>query len=164
MSGLLRSSYDYPVIITHVRDADSHKGILDYGFGLYRGNFDPLDDRPGRKVEFRQYGYNGNEITKRGGKSNAHVGVGYDHRDAFLTSLHIDPLTIPRKAKFHPVPWRHAVIQSIWDDEWEKYGRVKSITHYAGVNTNETMRDVIGGVEFYDGKIYPPDYPIRPPQ
>jgi len=162
MSGLLRSSYDYPVIITHVRDADSYLGIIDYGFNEYGGNFDP-DDTDGKK-EFRQYGYNANEITKRGGKSNRHVKVGYDHRDAFLKMLDVNPLLIPRKAKFHPIPWRYAVIQSIWDDEYEKYGRIKSITHYGGVNTNEGMRDVIGGVEFYDQKTYPPNFPIRPPQ
>jgi len=163
---LLRPSHDYGVIITlitHVRDADSYLGIIDHGFLLFKGNFDINDTK--NKVDFRQYGYNAQEITqsKSKGRGPAEVAVGYDHRDAFLTSIDVDPMTIPRKSKFNPIPWREVVVQSIWDDEFEKFGRVKAITHHKGVNTNEFMRDIIGGVEFYDGKTYPADYPIRPP-
>jgi len=45
-----------------------------------------------------------------------------------------------------------------------KFGRLLGIVHKDGVNLNEHMRDTIGGVEFYDGKVYTADTPIRPPQ
>ena len=146
-------AYTYAFTITHVRDGDSFKGILDRGFNDFRAD-----------VECRQYGNNAQEITrskaqKRGSKE---VKEGYGHRDALLTALGIDPLTIPRKAQFMRVPPTKVIIQTI-KDSTGKYGRLLTIAHYNGVNINEVMRDVIGGVEFYDGKDYPINHPIRPP-
>ena len=147
-----KPSYTYAFTITHVRDGDSFKGILDRGFNDFKAS-----------VECRQYGINAQEITrskaaKRGTKE---VKDGYKHRDAFLTAIGIDPKTIPHKAQFMKIPPRKVVVQTI-KDVTGKYGRLLTIVHYQGLNVNEYMRDIIGGVEFYDGEEYPKDYPIVP--
>lgn len=60
------------------------------------------------------------------------------------------------------------VIQTVKDDSG-KFGRLLGIIHKpsgdgeTSTNLNEVLRDVIGGVEFYDEKEYPADHPIRPP-
>ena len=153
MDKIFNPSYLYKFTITHVRDGDSFKGLLDRGFNDFKAD-----------VEGRQYGVDTQEITKskankRGEKE---VEQGFDHRDAFLTSLDVDPDTIPRKAKFMEIPEREVVVQTIKDSSG-KYGRLLTIVHYNGVNVNEAVRDVVGGVNFYDGKTYPDDYPICPP-
>lgn len=149
---ITRAPYIWPFTITHVRDVDSYKGTLDRGFN------DRRDD-----VELRAYGINGQEITRSRTKNrgDAEVEQGYDQRDAFLQSIGVDPNTIPRKAVYQPIPHTDVLIETQRDEDG-KYGRLLAVVHKDGVNINEAMRDIIGGVEFYDKKDYPADYPIRP--
>lgn len=144
-------AYTYAFTVTHVRDGDSFKGILDRGFNDFRAD-----------VECRQFGYNTQEITrsKSQKRGEREVREGYAHRDALLIALDIDPAIIPRKAQFMRIPTRKIIIQTL-KDSTGKYGRLLTISHYNGQNINEYMRDIVGGVEFYDGKDYPSDYPIR---
>jgi len=150
-SPITSPAYLYAFTITHVRDGDSFKGILDRGFNDFKAG-----------VECRQYGNNAQEITRsrKHKRGNKQVLEGYRQRDALLTALDVDPAIIPRKAQFMRIPSRNIIVQTI-KDSTGKYGRLLTISHYNGVNLNEIMRDVIGGVEFYDGKEYPADYPIQ---
>ena len=159
-NGPLIPAYEWNFIITHIRDADSYRGIWDKGGNKFIGTIDPKDYKG--KQDCRQYGYNANEITMSKSKKRgaAHVKIGYDQRDAFMKMLDLNPEDYPRKAIWHRIPWKKVLIKTI-KNETGKYGRLKTITYNKGFNTNEAMRDLVGGVEFYDGKIYPPDYPIR---
>ena len=112
----------------------------------------------------RLYGINAMEIKKSRSKGidADDVELGFQRRDELMTALGIDPLLYPHKVKYHklsePVP---VIIQTVKDTRG-KFGRYLGIIHKDGININEVMRDHIGGCEFYDGKHYPPDYPIRP--
>lgn len=173
-----RPGYRYGALITAIYDADTIICDID------------VFDHMWKKDEIiRLYGINAQEIkrSKSKGIDADDVQVGYDHRDHLIELLGLDPDDYPRKVKYHdvsksiiegldldgdgepddfdyrvlPAPvW--VIIETIKDDSG-KFGRLLGIVHHGGVNLNESLRDVIGGVEFYDGKTYPADYPIRPP-
>jgi len=151
-------AYTYAANVVAVRDGDSVLVDLDKGLNDWAHD-----------LEIRLYGVNAQEITKskkhkRGAKE---VSQGYDHRDGLLFALGADVGKYPRKARYHrliePVP---VIVETILDKSG-KYGRLLGVLHSQEgnfANINEIVRDMIGGVEFYDNKTYPADYPIRPPQ
>ena len=121
------------------------------------------------------------------------VQEGYDQRDAVIKTLGLDPDNYPRKVKYHNVSKTilkgldldgdgvpdvfeyHELPSPVWviietvKDDSGKFGRLLGVVHkpnsddVTSVNVNEVVRDLVGGVEFYDGKTYPADHPIRPP-
>ena len=161
-TGILKPDYVSDFIITHIKDGDGFLGIWDRGANDFSGNYDPKNAEA--KVDCRQFGYNANETrrSKAKGIGDEHVELGYKHRDDFMRLVGIDPTPYPHKRITFAVPWTKVQIQTV-RDETGKYGRLKTITIKNGLNVNEQMRDIIGGVEFFDRKSYPSDYPIRPP-
>jgi len=176
---ITRPAYRYGALVTAIYDADTIICDID------------VFDHMWKKDEIiRLYGINAQEIkrSKAKGIDAADVQDGYDQRDELIEALGLDPDNYPRKVKYHdvsskilqaldldgdgepddflyrelPTPvW--VVLETIKDDSG-KFGRLLGIVHKDGVNLNEHMRDTIGGVEFYDGKVYTADTPIRPPQ
>lgn len=155
MENKITPAYRYGALITAIYDADT---IL--------CDIDTFDRMWKRDEKIRLYGINANEIKRSvsKGHGDAHVKTGYDHRDLLIETLGLDPSDFPRKVIYHELAesvW--VVIETIKDDSG-KFGRLLGIIHTEdGVNVNEVLRDAIGGVEFYDGKDYPADHPIRPP-
>ena len=162
---MIRPNYTYNFIVTHIYDGDNVIGELDQGFN---------DFKKGRELRF--YGINAQEIRKSKAKGigDKEVKIGYDQRDALIEMLGNHPSHYDRIAKYQrlarPCP---LVIQTIKDTSG-RYGRLLAVCHKAiykkmhlypsgSFNINEAMRDIIGGVEFYDRKTYPADHPIRPP-
>lgn len=171
-------AYCYGALVTAIYDGDTI--ICDIDTFAHMWKKDEI---------IRLYGINAQEIrrSKSKGIDAADVQIGYDHRDVLIASLGLEPSNYPRKVKYHevsqsiiealdldgdgepddfdyrvfPAPvW--VVIETIKDDSG-KFGRLLGILHKDGKNLNEGLRDVIGGVEFYDGKTYPPDTAIVPP-
>lgn len=171
-------AYRYGALVTAIYDADTI--ICD---------IDTFDHMWKKDEIIRLYGINAQEIkrSKAKGIDSDDVQVGYDQRDTLIEMLGLDPENYPRRVKYHDVAksiivgldldgdgepdefdyrvlpspvW--VIIETIRDDSG-KFGRLLGIIHKDGRNINEAMRDVIGGVEFYDGKSYPADHPIRPP-
>ncbi len=152
--------YVYPFIITHVYDADTYRGIMNKGHGDYKGQICEDD-----YVNIRAYGLNMMEIRKSRSKKifTKQVNLGYDQRDAFLSKFGIDGSEIPRKAVYQEIPHTRVYVQSMAGKK-DKNGRILGITYTTDFeNLNEYLRDISGGVEFYDRKEYPQDYPIRAP-
>lgn len=173
----MRPNYTQNALIKAVYDGDTIIADIDWGKGIWT-----------RDEVVRFYGINCNEIkrSKRHGRGDEHVEIGFDQRDYLLTELGRSSMNYPRKVKYHnisekvlvgldldgdgepdifdyreypqPVP---VVIQTILDKE--KFGRLLGVVWRGDVNINEKLRDIIGGVEFYDGKTYPADYPIKAP-
>ena len=171
-------AYRYGALVTAIYDADTIICDID------------VFSRMWKKDEIiRLYGINAQEIkrSKSKGIDADDVQDGYDQRDELIEALGLDPDNYPRKVRYHDVSqtiiegldldgdgvpdvfeyrelstpvW--VVIETIKDDNG-KFGRLLGVIHKDGVNINEKMRDVIGGVEFYDGKEHPADTPIRPP-
>lgn len=180
MSELItKPCYRYTALITAIYDADTFVCEIDWGKGQWT---------KGEVV--RMYGINAQEIkrSKAKGIGDAEVEDGFDDRDDLLEVLGLDPSNFPRKVKYQDVSSKiltaldldgdgepdvfeyrefatpvEVIIETVLDKE--KFGRMLGIIHRPsdGLNINEYMRDIIGGVEFYDGKTYPADYPIRPP-
>lgn len=149
-----RPGYRYGALVTAIYDADTVICDIDVFNHMWK-----------KDEIIRLYGINAQEIKRSTAKGidAADVQVGYDHRDTLIEALGLNPSNFPRKVKYHKldVPvW--VVIETIKDDSG-KFGRLLGIVHKDGVNVNETLRDAIGGVEFYDGKTYPADTTIRPP-
>ena len=176
---VIRPGYRYGALVTAIYDADTIICDIDVFNHMWK-----------KDEIIRLYGINAQEIkrSKAKGIDARDVQDGYDQRDVLIEALGLDPASYPRKVKYHdvsknilagldldgdgepdvfeyrelPAPvW--VVIETIKDDSG-KFGRLLGIIHKDGVNLNETLRDVIGGVEFYDGKTHPADTPIRPPQ
>lgn len=173
-----RPGYRYGALVTAIYDGDTI--ICDIDWGKKYWSKDEI---------IRLYGINAQEIkrSKAKGIDAADVQVGYDHRDVLIEGLGLDPSNFPRKVKYHDVsrtilegldldgdgqpddfdyrvfPTPVWIILDTIKDDSGKFGRLLGIIHKHGVNLNEKLRDVIGGVEFYDGKTYPADYPIRAP-
>ena len=151
---IIRPDYSYNFTVQHVYDGDTVIGELDKGFNEFE-----------RGKELRLYGYNSQEIrrSKSRGIGTLAVNVGFDQTEHLIKLLDNDPSNYQRKAKVHKLekPCR-VVIQTIKDNDG-KYGRLLAIMHYKGQNLNELMRDIVGGVQFYDGKTYPKNFPIKQP-
>ena len=147
-------AYRYGALITAIYDADT-----------FVCDMDTYDHMWKHDETIRLYDINMNEIKRStsAGRGAEHVSVGFDHRDAFITMLGLDPSDFPRKVKYHPLPEPVSVIIETIRDRSGKFGRLLGIVHKDGMNINEALRDIVGGVEFYDGKNYPADHPIRPP-
>lgn len=173
-----RPGYRYGALVTAIYDADTIICDIDVFNHMWK-----------KDEIIRLYGINAQEIKRSTtkGVDADDVQVGFDHRDKLIEALGLDPANYPRKVKYHdvsktilrgldidgdgvpdvfeyhelPAPvW--VVLETIKDDSG-KFGRLLGIVHKDGVNVNEHLRDVIGGVEFYDGSTYPADHPIRPP-
>lgn len=171
-------AYRYGALVTAIYDGDTI--ICD---------IDTFDHMWKRDEIIRLYGINCQEIkrSKSRGVDADDVQVGYDQRDTLIQCLGLDPADYPRKVKYHdvsqsiltaldldgdgePDDFDYRVFPSpVWivletiKDKSGKFGRLLGIIHKDGKNLNEAMRDVIGGVEFYDSKTYPADYPITSP-
>jgi len=153
-SPILAPAFSYGFQITGIYDSDTIVGNLD------------MYDRTWKADEIiRLYGINGQEIRRSSSKgiTAADVQVGYDQRDDLIRCLDLDPADFPRKVKYHTLETPVWVVIETVKDRSGKFGRLLGIVHYKGKNINEAMRDIIGGVEFYDGKFYPADTPIVPP-
>ncbi len=176
---ILSPAYRYGALVTAIYDADTI--ICDIDTFAHMWKKDEI---------IRLYGINAQEIkrSKSKGIDSDDVQVGYDQRDVLIEALGLDPENYPRKVKYHEVAtsiiealdidgdgepddfdyrvlpspvW--VVIETVMDTSG-KFGRLLGIIHKDGQNLNETLRDIIGGVEFYDGKIHPSDTPIVPPK
>lgn len=147
-------AYCYAFRITAFYDADTLVGDLDMYDHVWK-----------RDEIIRLYGINSQEIrrSKSKGVDADDVALGYDHRDALIRLLGLDPTGYDRKARYHKLAEPVEVIIQTIKDQSGKFGRLLGIIHLDGVNINEAMRDVIGGVEFYDGKSHPANTPIVPP-
>jgi len=171
-------AYRYGALVTAIYDGDTI--ICDIDTFAHMWKKDEI---------IRLYGINAQEIkrSKSRGIDSDDVQHGYDQRDVLIKSLGLDPENYPRKVKYHevstsilealdldgdgePDDFDYRILPSpVWvvietvQDKSGKFGRLLGIIHKDGVNLNEAMRDVIGGVEFYDGKTYPSDYPISSP-
>lgn len=151
---IIQPSYSYYFTVQAIYDGDTVVGELDKGFNEFE-----------RDKELRLYGYNTQEIRRSKSRNigDREVNVGFDQTEFLIHLLDNDPRNYPRKTKLHKLEKpRRVVIQTIKDNDG-KYGRLLAIMHYKGENLNELMRDVVGGVQFYDGKTYPKNFPIRPP-
>jgi len=148
-------AYCYGFRITAIYDADTLVGDLDMYDHVWK-----------RDEIIRLYGINSMEIrrSKAKGIGAKEVAQGYDHRDALIRFLGLDPSNFERKARYHPLDEPVWVVVQTIKDRSGKFGRLLGIIHKDGVNVNEAMRDVIGSVEFYDGKSHPADTPIAPPE
>ncbi len=149
-----RPAYRYGFTITAIYDGDTIIGNLDMYNHVWK------DDET-----IRLYGINCQEI-KRSKKNNIDaidVQIGFDHRDALITFLGLNPDDFPRKVKYHKLTAPVWVVMETVKDRSGKFGRLLGIVHKDGKNLNEHMRDIIGGVEFYDGKTHPANTPITPP-
>lgn len=147
-------AYRYGFNITAIYDADTIKGNLDMYDGIWQSD-----------EIIRLYGINAQEIkrSKAKGIDSDDVQVGYDQRDIFIRALGLDPANFDRKVRYHKLAVPVYVVMETVKDRSGKFGRLLGIVHKNGVNVNEIMRDVIGGVEFYDGKDWPANTPIIPP-
>lgn len=175
---IISPNYTQNGLITAIYDGDTVICDIDWGKRIWT-----------KDETIRLYGINCNEIKRnaKAGRGDEHVEIGFDQRDGLIFILGDDPTNYTRKVKYHdvkkkilvaldldgdgepdvfdyqeylrPIP---VIIQTIISKD-EKYGRMLGIIHKDGVNVNEHLRDIIGGVEFYDGKTYPKDYPITPP-
>lgn len=147
-------AYRYGFLITAIYDCDTIVGDLDMYNHVWKAD-----------ETIRLYGINANEIkrSKAKGITSADVQVGYDHRDAMITALGLDPADFPRRVRYYQLAEPVYVVIETIKDTSGKFGRLLGIIHKDGRNLNEEMRDVIGGVEFYDGKQWPADTPIKAP-
>lgn len=155
MSRIITSpAYRYNFNVTAIYDGDTVVGNLDMYDHVWKA-----------EETIRLYGINSQEIRRSSAKGidAEDVQVGYDHRDALIRGLGLDPSDYDRKVRYHELAKPVSVIIETIKDTSGKFGRLLGILHKDGVNLNELMRDVIGGVEFYDGKTYPADFPICPP-
>ena len=175
---ILKPGYRYGALITAIYDGDTIICDID------------VFDRMWKKDEIiRLYGINAQEIkrSKSKGITTQDTQDGFDDRDSLITLLGLNPDNYPRKVKYHEVsksilvgldldgdgepdefnyrefPTAVPVIIETIKDKGGKFGRLLGIIHKDGKNLNEAMRDIIGGVEFYDRKSYPADTPITPP-
>ena len=149
---ITKPAYTYSADITHIYDGDNVKCNID------------LYDRQWKIGEtIRLYGIDAHEIkrSKTHNRDSAHVKIGYDQRDALLKFLGLDPNNFRRVAKYQKIETPIRVIIQTLQDESGKFGRLLGILHKNGINVNEQMRDVIGGVNFFDDKTYTKDYPIK---
>jgi len=176
MGLILKPAYTYAAQVVGIYDGDTLVMNIDLYDNLWKHN-----------EIIRMYGINANELKKSVAKNRGadHVLKGWEDRDVLINGLKLNPDNFPRKVKYHdtakaikvaldidgdgepdhfeycqyPTPV-DVVIQTI---KKEKFGRMLGIIHKDGVNLNEMMRDQIGGVEFYDQKIWPANTPIIPP-
>ena len=159
---MIRPNYTYRFLVTHIYDVDNVIGDLDHGRKLVK-----------QGIELRLYGINGQEIRRNRAKGigDKEVQVGYDQRDGLIELLGNHASHYPRIAKYQKLHKPCELdVQSI-KDETGRYGRLLGVAHKSTLgddgiiqfNLNEALRDIIGGVEFYDRKTYPADHPIRPP-
>lgn len=147
-------AYRYGAIVKAIYDGDTIISDID------------LFDHIWKQDEIiRLYGINCQEIKRSRSKGITadDVQVGYDHRDELIRFLGLDPSDFPRKVKYHELAEPVYVVIETIKDKGGKFGRLLGIIHKDGRNINEEMRDVIGGVEFYDGKQWPADTPINAP-
>ncbi len=151
---ITKPAYRYGFTITAIYDGDTIIGNLDMYDHVWK------DDET-----IRLFAINCQEIkrNKRKGIDADDVQVGFDHRDALISFLGLDPADFPRKVKYHQLAEPVWVVIETVQDKSGKFGRLLGIVHKDGKNLNEHMRDIIGGVEFYDGKDWPIDTPIAPP-
>lgn len=151
---VIQPAYRYGFLIKAIYDGDTIVGDLDMYDSVWKDG-----------EIIRLYGINCQEIkrSKSKGIDSDDVQVGYDHRDALIEFLGLDPADFPRKVKYHELDEPVWVVMETVKDASGKFGRLLGIVHKDGRNLNEAMRDVIGGVEFYDGKSHPPNTPISPP-
>lgn len=147
-------AYRYGFLIKAIYDGDTIAGDLDMYDGIWQAN-----------EIIRLYGIDCQEIkrSKAKGIDSDDVQIGYDHRDAFIRLLGLDPSDFDRKVRYHELPKPVWVVLETVKDKSGKFGRLLGIVHKDGRNLNEAMRDIIGGVEFYDRKDWPADTPITPP-
>ncbi|MBL4870458.1 MAG: hypothetical protein JKX72_05845 [Robiginitomaculum sp.] len=148
-------AYRYGFRVTAIYDGDTIVGNLDMYDHVWKAD-----------ETIRLYGINCQEIkrSKRKGITTKDVQIGFDHRDSLIRFLGLDPDNFPRKVKYHTLEVPVWVVMETVQDKSGKFGRLLGIVHKNGKNLNEYMRDIIGGVEFYDSKIHPADTPIIPPQ
>jgi len=179
-----RPGYRYGALVTAIYDADTlivdldvfdHMWKKDEIIRLYGVNAQEIKRSKAKDIDAED------------------VQEGYDQRDVVIETLGLDPENFPRKVKYHDVSktilrgldldgdgvpdvfeyyelpspvW--VIIETVKDDSG-KFGRLLGVVHkpnddgVTSVNVNEVVRDLVGGVEFYDNKTYPADYPIRPP-
>lgn len=151
---ITKPAYRYGFMVTAIYDGDTIIGNLDMYDHVWK------DDE-----NIRLYGINCQEIkrSKKKGIDADDVQVGFDQRDTLISFLGLDPADFPRKVKYHPVAEPVWVVMETIQDKSGKFGRLLGIVHKDGKNLNEHMRDIIGGVEFYDGKDWPSDTAIVPP-
>lgn len=152
--GVTKPSYRYGFLITAIYDGDTIVGDLDMYDHVWKDG-----------ETIRLYGINCQEIkrSKAKGIDADDVQIGFDHRDAFIELLGLDPADFARKVKYHKLEKPVWVVMETVKDKSGKFGRLLGIIHKDGRNINEAMRDVIGGVEFYDGKVWPVGTLIIPP-
>jgi len=155
MSQVIKAAYTYGAFITAIYDADTVICDIDVFNSMWKKN-----------EIIRLYGINANEIKRSSsmGRGDDHVALGFEHRDALIKALGLNPDDFPKKVRYHKLKEPVWVIIQTVQDSGGKFGRLLGIIHKDGVNVNEVLSDKIGGVEFYDGKEYPADYPIRPPE
>lgn len=77
-----------------------------------------------------------------------------------ITALGLDPADFPRRFRYHQLADPVYVVIETIKDASIKFGRFLGIIHKVGRNLNEEMRDIIGGVKFYDGNVWPANTPI----
>ena len=152
---IIAPAYRYGFLVKAIYDGDTIIGDLDMFDHVWKAS-----------ETIRLYGINCQEIrqSKAKGITAADVQIGYDHRDTLIRFLGLDPADFPRKVKYQELAAPVWVVMETVKDESGKFGRLLGIVHKDGRNLNEHMRDVIGGVEFYDGKTWPKDTSIMPPQ
>ena len=151
---MIKPAYRYGALITAIYDADTIICDIDVFNNMWKKN-----------EIIRLYGINAQEIRRSASKGidADDVKVGFDHRDALIKTLGLNPDGFSRKVRYHKLDKPVWVVIETIKDTSGKFGRLLGIIHKGKVNVNEHMRDIIGGVEFYDGQEYPHDYPIRPP-
>jgi len=87
-----RAAYTYRALVTDIYDADTI--ICD---------IDIFDNTWKKNERIRLYGINANEIkrSKSKGRGDAHVEIGFKHRDVLITALGLDPRDFPQKVTYH---------------------------------------------------------------
>jgi len=151
---IAKPAYRYGFTITAIYDGDTIVGNLDMYNRIWQDG-----------ETIRLYGINCQEIkrSKRKGINSDDVLDGFAQRDALISFLGLDPADFPRKVKYHKLAEPVWVVMETIQDKSGKFGRLLGIVHKDGKNLNEHMRDIVGGVEFYDGKDWPDDTAISPP-